>query len=156
MNVEIQKLTKKDTDGFSELIKVFKETFELENFSSATNIHLQRLLKKKSFLVFIAKLDQNIIGGLTAHVLERYDLEMPSAYIYDIAVLSKYQRKGIGKLLIEKLNNYCEKKGFSEVFVQAETDDQQAVNFYRTISNMNELQATHFTYSFNQVADNGE
>lgn len=156
MNVEIQKLTKRDTDSFSELIKVFKETFEWENFSLPTNIHLQRLLKKKSFLVFTAKLDQNIIGGLTAHVLERYDLERPSAYIYDIAVLSKYQRKGIGKLLIETLNKYCEKKGFSEVFVQAETDDQQAVNFYRKTPNTSELQATHFTYSFNQVADNGE
>jgi len=156
MNVEIQKLTKEDTDCFSELIKVFKETFEWKNFSLPTNIHLQKVLKNKSFLVFVAKQDQNTIGGLTAHVLERYDLEKPSAYIYDIAVLPKYQRKGIGKLLIEKLNNYYEKKGVSEVFVQSETDDQQALNFYRTTPNTSELQATHFTYSFNQVTDNGE
>ncbi len=80
--------------------------------------------------------------------MDRYDTEKPFAYIYDIAVLTGFQRKGIGKLLIAGFNDYCEKNGFSEVFVQAETDDIEAVNFYRTTPISSELRATHFTYSF--------
>jgi len=156
MNVEIQILTDKDTDSFSELIKIFEKVFEWENFSPPTNTHLQRLLNNKSFLVFVAKTNNSLLGGLTAHVLDRYNTEKPSAYIYDIAVSPPFQRKGIGKLLIATLNDYCEKNGFSEVFVQAETDDHQAVNFYRTTPNNSELQATHFTYSFDEVNDNVE
>lgn len=156
MRVEIQILAHKDADYFSDLIKIFEEAFEWENFSPPTNTHLQRLLSNESFLVFIAKTNHKLIGGLTVHVLDRYDTEKPSAYIYDIAVLPNYQRKGIGKLLIVTLNDYCKKNGFSEAFVQAETDDHQAVNFYRTTPNTSELEATHFTYSFDEVNENGE
>ena len=156
MNVEIQILTPEDTDCFSELIKVFEKVFEWENFSPPTNSYLQRLLNNKSFLVFVAKTNHSLLGGLTAHVLYRYDTEKPSAYIYDMAVSPQFQRKGIGKLLIATLNDYCKKNGFSEVFVQAETNDHQAVNFYRTTPNTSELQATHFTYSLDEVNDNVE
>jgi aminoglycoside 3-N-acetyltransferase I len=65
MDVEIQILTHKDTDCFSELIKVFEEAFEWENFSPPTNTHLQRLLNNENFLVFVAKTNHNLIGGLT-------------------------------------------------------------------------------------------
>ncbi len=51
-------------------------------------------------------------------------------------------------MLITSLNDYCEKNGFNEVFVQAETADLQAVNFYKTTPISSELMATHFTYSF--------
>jgi aminoglycoside 3-N-acetyltransferase I len=73
--------------------------------------------------------------------------------VYDLAILPNYQRKGIGKKLMSTLNEYCEKNGFNEVFVQAETDDFQAVNFYRTTPISEELNATHFTYSFNKKLD---
>jgi len=66
---------------------------------------------------------------------------------------TQYQRKGIGKKLISALCEYCSKNGFNEVFVQAETADTQAVNFYRTTPISDELQATHFTYSFDSIDD---
>lgn len=150
MNAEIHILTPNDTVCFSELIKVFEKVFEWENFSPPSIAHLHKLLSNESFLVLVAKIKDDVIGGLTAHVLDRYDSEKPSAYIYDIAVLTNLQRKGTGKLLIAALNEYCKKNGFSEVFVQAETDDHQAVNFYRTTPTTSELQATHFTYSFEE------
>lgn len=153
MDIKIQLLTHKDTDYFSALLNVFEETFEWENFTPPTPTHLQKLLNNNRFLVFVAKTNHIILGGLTVHVLDRYDTEKPSAYIYDIAVLPNYQRKGIGKLLIATLKDYCAKNGFSEVFVQAEADDHQAVNFYRATPNISELQATHFTYSIDEVND---
>lgn len=156
MDVKIQILTNKDTDCFSELIKVFEKAFEWENFSLPSNTHLQRLLNNERFLVFVAKTNHNLVGGLTVHVLDRYDSEKPSAYIYDIAVSPIYQRKGIGTLLIATLNDYCQKNGFSEVYVQAESDDHHAVNFYRKTPNTSELQATHFTYSFDEGKYNEE
>lgn len=148
MDIEIRKLNPTDIDNFTDLIKIFEDVFEWENFTIPKSKHLQRLLDDSNFLVLVGKVDKKIVGGLTAHVLHRYDTEKPSAYIYDIAVITKLQRKGIGKLLIATLNDYCIKNGFNEVFVQAETDDIQAVNFYKTTPISNELKATHFTYSF--------
>lgn len=51
-------------------------------------------------------------------------------------------------MLISTLNDICRKNNLNEVFVQTETDDIQAVNFYRTTPISDELKATHFTYSF--------
>ncbi len=148
MDIEIRKLNSTDIDDFSDLVIVFEEVFEWENFSFPRRPHLQRVLENSNFLAFVAKADKKLIGGLTAYILERYDTEKPSAYIYDIAVLTEQQRKGIGKLLIATLNDFCEKNGFNEVFVQAETEDSQAMNFYKTTPISSEMKATHFTYSF--------
>lgn len=148
MKIEILKLNHSNIAEFSRLIKVFEEVFEWDNFSLPHKSHLQKILKNKSILVFVAKIDEQLVGGLTAHILESYNSEKPSAYIYDIAVLAHLQRNGIGKLLITTLNDFCCKNGFNEVFVQAETEDIQAVNFYRTTAISSEIKATHFTYSF--------
>lgn len=148
MDIEIIKLNPTDIGDFSALIKVFEDVFEWENFTFPKSKHLERLLDNSNFLVFVGKKDKKLVGGLTAYVLDRYDTEKPSAYIYDLAVITDLQRKGIGKILIAALNDYCTKNGFIEVFVQAETDDLQAVNFYRTTPITSELKATHFTYSF--------
>lgn len=154
MDIQIKKLASDDIEEFSDLIKVFEEVFEWNNFVFPSNLHLQKVLRNPSFMVFVAKKDEKIIGGLTTHILDRYDSEKPSAYIYDIAVLTDFQRQAIGKLLISTLNDYCKNNGFSEMFVQAETEDTQAVNFYRTTPMSSELQATHFTYSLESKFDN--
>ena len=148
MDIEIKKLNPTDIGNFTDLIKIFEDVFEWENFTIPRNKHLQRLLDDSGFLVFVGKIDKNVVGGLTAHILHRYDTEKPSAYIYDLAVTTDLQRKGIGKLLLETLNDYCKMNGFNEVFVQAETDDIQAISFYKTTPISSELKATHFTYSF--------
>jgi aminoglycoside 3-N-acetyltransferase I len=146
MDVKIIKLTHTDIDPFTDLINVFKEVFEWS--SVPTRTHLQKVLTNPTFGVFVAKADSKLVGGLTVHILDSYETEKPSAYIYDLAVLAEYQRQGIGKSLIMAVNDYCRQQGFGEVFVQAETDDEQAMNFYRTTDISSELQATHFTYSF--------
>ncbi len=155
MDTEILKLAHNDLENFSDLIRIFEEIFEWEDFSFPQNPHLQRVLQNPNFIVFVAKTDNKIVGGLTAYVLDRYDAEKPSAYIYDIAVVKNLQRHGIGKLLISNLNDYCQKNGFSEVFVQAETEDMEAVKFYKTTPISSELDVKHFTYSLD-TKDNDE
>jgi aminoglycoside 3-N-acetyltransferase I len=148
MEIEILKLSPNDIEDFSSLINVFDKAFEWDDFALPNTLHLQKVMSNPYFLVFVAKADHKLVGGLTAHILDRYDSEKPSAYIYDIAILTDFQRKGIGKSLIATFNDYCKKKDFNEVFVQAETDDSQAINFYRTTSISSEMNAIHFTYSF--------
>lgn len=149
MEIEISKINSTNINDFIDLIKLFKEVFESDDFTIPESKHLQKLLDDSDFIVFVAKANKKVVGGLTAYVLLRYDSEKPSAYIYDIAVKTHLQRKGIGKLLIASLKDYCLKNGFVEMFVQAETDDHQAVNFYKTTPISSEMKATHFTYSFN-------
>ena len=147
MDIEIKKLESDDIGLFLNLISVFKEVFEWHSLPPGP-LHLQKVLNNNCFIVFIAISGNLVVGGLTAYVLERYDTEKPSAYIYDLAVIKEMQRNGVGKKLITAFTTYCNENDFSEAFVQAEIEDSHAINFYRNTVVSSELQAIHFTYSF--------
>ena len=138
MDIEIKKLSPQDIDDFSDLIRIFEIVFEIDNFKMPDEKHLQSLLSNLNFFSLVAKYDNKVLGGLTVYILHRYYSTKPIAYIYDIGVLAEYQRKGFGKKLITYLTNYCKENGFEDAYVEAETDDTQAVNFYRNL-NLNYL-----------------
>ncbi len=149
METEIQILQHGNVDELNQLISVFENVFEMESYKRPNLSHLQNLLLKDNFLAIIAKADNKIVAGLTVYVLEQYYSEKPLAYIYDLAVLREYQRKGIGKRLIEFTNTYCRQNGFEEVFVQADKVDAYAIDFYRSTNPANEEQVVHFYYKLN-------
>jgi len=146
MELEIKKLDDKNIDEFINLIRVFEDVFEMKNFSMPDTKHLLHILQKKDFMVFVAVKENQLIGGLTAYTLEQYYSKKPLAYIYDLAVLTKYQRQGIGKKLIAAINNYCATQGYEEVFVQADKVDDYAIDFYRKTSITAEEDVIHFYY----------
>jgi aminoglycoside 3-N-acetyltransferase I len=133
-------------DGFRELIRVFEAVFEMKEFHMPPDAHLLRLLRKPDFLVLVAKDAGRIVAGLTVYVFDQYYGEKPLAYIYDLAVLPSYQRRGIGKALIAHLTGHCRREGFEEVFVQADLVDDYALDFYRATHPTAEEQVVHFYY----------
>jgi aminoglycoside 3-N-acetyltransferase I len=146
LNLEIQILKSDDLEGLKELITVFENVFEMENFKLPNETHLQRLLKKETFIAVVAKTENKIMAGLTVYVLDQYYSTKPLAYIYDLAVMTEYQRQGVGKKLMEFTTEYCRQKGFEEVFVQADKVDAYAIDFYRSTKPTQEEQAVHFSY----------
>jgi aminoglycoside 3-N-acetyltransferase I len=150
MSLEIKKLESHDVDDFTELVQVFAAVFAMENFTSPPKNHLQNLLNKADFLTFVAKTGDKVLGGLTVYVLDQYYSIQPLAYIYDLAILTEYQRQGIGKRLIAHLVEYCRQNGFEEAFVQADKVDDYAIEFYRSTNITNEEQVVHFYYSMNR------
>lgn len=131
---------------FKELISVFEVVFEMNDFQAPEDSHLQRVLNNENFLVFIARADEKIVGGLTVYVLDQYYSEKPLAYIYDLAVLTDCQRKGVGRKLIAFTNDYCRSSGFQEVFVQADKIDDYAIEFYRKTLPAIEEETVQFSY----------
>jgi GNAT superfamily N-acetyltransferase len=148
MSVKVKRLYKKDLDKFLALIRVFEEVFEMKGFKMPSEKYLQTLLAKDSFFAFVALLEEKVVGGLTAYTLQQYYSERPLVYIYDLAVLSHYQRQGIGKLLMEEITAFCKGSGIEEVFVQADQVDQHAVEFYQATGGIAE-QVVHFYYPLN-------
>ncbi|HTE28283.1 GNAT family N-acetyltransferase [Flavitalea sp.] len=132
MNIEIRKLTDSDPDHFLNLITVFEEVFEMADFSMPPRDYLQQLLLKDTFSVFVAISNDEVIGGLTAYTLESYYTKGSFLYIYDLAVLAKHQRQGIGKKLMKAVVDHYRETSIEEVFVQADLVDDYAVDFYRS------------------------
>jgi aminoglycoside 3-N-acetyltransferase I len=148
MHIEIKKLSQPDLDKFKELIKVFEVVFEMKNFQMPEENHLQQLLEKDGFFVFVAFSERKVIGGLTSYTLEQYYSKSPLVYIYDLAVKTEFQRQGIGKRLMSALTDYCREIGIEEVFVQADEEDVHAIEFYHSTGGIAE-KVVHFNYPLN-------
>jgi hypothetical protein len=72
MSVQIRRLDKKNLDKFLSLIQVFEEVFEMKGFKMPCEKYLQALLAKEDFFVFVALLEEKVVGGLTAYTLQQY------------------------------------------------------------------------------------
>lgn len=146
-NLRIAKLQAKDLAYFKDLIRLFEDVFEMKAFKLPADEYLSRLLANCDFHVFIALREGTVIEGLTAYTLNQYYCTEPLAYIYDLAVSRQYQRKGVGKALIETTTAYFRKQGYEEVFVQADKADSYAIDFYRQTSPTEEEDVSHFYYT---------
>lgn len=146
--IKMHKLEPSDVSLFKEVIKLFEVVFEMEPFQIPGDHYLTQLLTRINFIAYAAVQNEKVVGGLTAYVLEQYYSTKPIAYIYDLAVLKEYQRKGIGRKLIAGINNYCRESGFEEVFVQADKVDDYAIDFYRSTRPAGEQETVLFSYNF--------
>ncbi len=149
--VTVIKLGDKDSDRFIKVIRIFEQVFDMENLVLPGTVHLRDLLKSDYFFVFAAMSGDKVIGGLTGYILEQYYSVKPLAYIFDLAVDAEYRRQGVGGKLMAEVRQYFTKKGFEEVFVQADMIDDDAVNFYRSTGPTNEEDVIHFYYTLNEA-----
>ena len=143
--MKVVKLNKGDSKILSHLCDLYNEVFD-EDLGKPVAAHFDDLLNNHSILFFVVLNDSNdVIAGLTGHVLYNIHYRDPGLYIYDIAVKQHLQRKGVGSMLLEEAFNYCRTHNFKEVFVQADKEDEHAVNFYRSLGGE---EKDVFDYSF--------
>lgn len=150
MEVKVKKLADSDLFQFKELIFLFEDVFEMKKFEIPSDVYLASLLKKDGFYVFVALVEGKVVGGLTAYTLEQYYSTAPLIYIFDLAVLTDLQRRGIGRKLIAGIKELCKEIGGEEVFVQADEVDLHALEFYRSTGG-NAEKVVHFTYPLQKV-----
>ena len=58
-------------------------------------------------------------------------------FIYDIFVEEKSRGKGIGKLLLEKAEDYCRKKGYSRIALMVSTENDSTLQQNRVQTRTN-------------------
>ena len=104
------------------------------------------MLNKNEFICFIALLDDDVVGGLTAYELPLYYSSKSEVYNYDLAVKSTFQKTGVGTKLIETLSAYCKQNGIIGMFVEANEEDKHAIAFYHKTGGMAE-NVVHFNFA---------
>jgi aminoglycoside 3-N-acetyltransferase I len=113
--------------------KVFGEAFDdVETFRKAppSAAYLERLLGSDSFIALAALKDGEVVGGLAAYELRKYEQERSEIYIYDLAVAAAHRRQGIATALILELEKNAAVRGAYVIFVQADLVDAPAIALY--------------------------
>jgi len=92
--------------------------------------YLRRLLGSDSFIALAAVRDGEVVGGLAAYELRKFEQERSEIYIYDLAVASGHRRQGIATALIVELKEIAAACGGYVIFVQADYGDDAAIALY--------------------------
>ncbi len=71
-----------------------------------------------------------VVGGIAAYELKKFEQKRSEFYIYDLAVSAAHRREGIATALIQELKKLAGARAAYVIFVQADTDDAPAIALY--------------------------
>lgn len=140
---EIRELTSDDVGLMNALLMMFSKAFDdvLYAENRPSEAYLRRLLGGESFIALAALQDDEIIGGIAAYELKKFEQERSEIYIYDLAVASTHRRQGVATALIQALKQIAVRRCAQEIFVQAHTDeeDQPAIALYTKLGHREDV-----------------
>ena len=92
--------------------------------------YLQQLLGSDNFIALAALKNVEVVGGLAAYELRKFEQERSEIYIYDLAVAVEHRREGIATALIQHLKKLATARAAYVIFVQADMSDEPAIALY--------------------------
>src|SRR5262249_28354328 len=121
-----RQLTTTDVALLKNLLRVFGAAFgEMDTYprSVPSDGYLTQLLKKEHFITVVAMKGNEVVGGLAAYLLDKFEQDRREIYIYDLAVLQGHRRKGIATGMIGALRKIAAARDAYIIFVQADLED---------------------------------
>jgi len=117
-------------DGDEELLRTLLVAFKP---GGQSDYHLQQLLGRNDVHLLVAITNDAPIGFLFGYELPRLSTADKMMFIYELEVAPEHRRKGVGKLLIEAVLNYCHLQGFSKAFVISDESNEAGMKLYQAV-----------------------
>src|SRR5215203_1721832 len=133
MNYMFAPLTSSGVGAMRALLRVFGAAFEdVPTYQDAvpSDDYLRSLLATPHFIVVTACDGDEVIGGLAAYELQKFERDRREIYIYDLAVAVEHRRKGVATGLIRELQRVAAARNAYVIFVQADPGDAPAIALY--------------------------
>ena len=131
--VTLRRLGRGDVPLMRALNAVFGAAFEDEaTYGDAPpeDAYLADLLGKDGVMALVALVGGEVVGGLVAYELDKFERMRREVYIYDLAVAPAHRRRGIATALIGQVRKLAAARGAWVVYVQADPGDAAAVALY--------------------------
>lgn len=95
------------------------------------------LLADPSFFLIAALTDTGeIMGRIYGHLIPRF--EQTDLLLYEVDVLEKHHRKGVGKAMMEFVKKFANERGYCEMWVLTEGDNKPARALYESVGGIEE------------------
>ena len=92
----------------------------------------EKFLNDSNNALFVAFLENQAVGFLTANRLQRFDKRGAEVLIYEIGVREDARQKGIAKALINEVKLWAKEVGADEVWVLTNKSNAAAIALYRS------------------------
>jgi ribosomal protein S18 acetylase RimI-like enzyme len=133
---EIRALGPGDVRVMRDMLALFGEAFEEPDTYTAdqpTDEYLGGLLAGTTFIAIAALDGPEVVGGIAAYVLPKFEQARSEIYIYDLAVAESHRRRGIATAMIEHLRTMAAARGAWVIYVQADHGDEPAIRLYTSL-----------------------
>ena len=135
MTFNIIQLNKNDVALMQSINSMFGEVFDDEvsySGNKPSSSYLQSLLGSTNFIALAAVDGEKVVGAIAAYELKKFEQERSEIYIYDLAVVSSFRRKGVATALIQELKAIGAARGAYVIYVQADKgeEDKPAIALY--------------------------
>jgi aminoglycoside 3-N-acetyltransferase I len=151
--VLVRILTGDDIAAMRAMLRMFGAAFGEPRAYSAEqpdDHYLKHLLASEIFIAVAAFSGQNVIGGIAAYLLPKFEQQRTELYIYDLAVDETYRRRGVATSMIEELKRIATARGIYVIFVQADYGDEAAIALYTKVGVREEV--LHFDIPPSNIA----
>src|SRR5206468_3062007 len=101
----LQQLRSGDVALMHGMLSMFGEAFEDPDSydkKRPSDAYLRKLLAGETFIALAALDGEQVVGGLAAYELNKFEQERSEIYIYDLAVAASHRRLGIATGLIQE------------------------------------------------------
>lgn len=135
-------VTVADLPTLRAMLALFAEVFDdPASYSSnpPSDEYLRGLLAKPHFIALAARDGEEVIGGLAAYVLDKFEQARSEIYIYDLAVSARHRRRGVATSLLRALQRIGAERGAWVIFVQADPPDEPAIRLYESLGTREEV-----------------
>jgi aminoglycoside 3-N-acetyltransferase I len=133
MAFAVRRLAPGDVVHLRALNAVFAKAFgDAESYEgkAPSDAYLETLLAKQHIIALVALANRQVIGGLVAYELEKFEQERREIYIYDLGVDEQFRRQGVATALIGHLGEIAAGRGAWVIYVQADCGDEPAIALY--------------------------
>ena len=153
-SLRIHTLVTGDTSLFSAMMGMFGVAFdEIETYTRArpATEYVERLLDSDYFIGIVALDDSEVVAGIAAYELKKFEQERSEIYVYDLAVAATHRRRGIATALLQALKKEASARGAYVVFIQADADDTPAIELYSKLGTREDV--VHFDIAVPGMTD---
>ena len=133
MNLKIIRANKNHIDGISILFDLYRQFYKYQkNLINSKNYIHKRLINNES-IIFIAIKNEKIIAFVQLY--ETFDsLNLSKKLVlYDLYVLDKYRKLGIGRKLMNKSRDFAKIKKFPRIELSTSIDNYNAQKLYESL-----------------------
>jgi aminoglycoside 3-N-acetyltransferase I len=130
---EIKQLRSADVEAMRDMLSMFGKAFEAPGTygdQQPSDEYLAELLDSPLFIAVAAIDGVQVVGGIAAYVLPKFEQPRSEIYIYDLAVAETHRRQGIATRMIGYLQQLATKQGAWVIYVQADYGDDPAISLY--------------------------
>lgn len=125
MNIEV--LKSKDLLNYKKLID--------ECFGGSNDIkYYEKYNKKESYVIFVAKINDEIVGSITAYKIDLFTFSFqPVIELFNVCVSERYRKQNIGKELLNYVIKYAKDNGYRQICLTCLNNALPAHKLYESV-----------------------